>query len=194
MKFILLKKRPGSSGWFHLDLQTLFFIVNSTYKCCMIIFVLSFVPDGHIRNWLLGLCIPHWSLCDLSNALHPPLQARMDAVRTNRKVSPHGIFCCRNVLFLACSTFWRLWAVFESSYFYTFTLDHKGRNVSDFSHAGGAALWTGLNTLSLYVSAILAKAGIPEACWWNVPPEPLASWHLWLFESIANCWRDFQGI
>lgn len=26
------------------------------------------------------------------------------------------------------------------------------------------------------------------------PFEPSASWHLWLFESIANCWRDFHGI
>lgn len=53
--------------------------------------------------------------------------------------------------------------MFESSYFYTFTSDHKGSEISDFSHAGGTALWTGLNTLSVYVFAILAQAGIPEA-------------------------------
>lgn len=111
----------------------------------------------------------NYSVSDLIDALNRPLQGRVDAVKTKRKVSPHSIFCCRNFLFLACSTSWRHWIVFESSYFCIFTSDQKGSDVSDFSHAGGTALWMGLNTLSVYVSAILAHAGIPEAWWWNVP-------------------------
>lgn len=91
----------------------------------------------------------NYSISDLIDALNRTLQGRMVAVRTKRKVSPHSIFCHRNFLFLQYLL--KALDCVESSYFYTFTSDHKGSDISDFSHAGGRALWMGLNTLSMFL-------------------------------------------
>lgn len=99
MTFNLLKNRPRwdiflqlyLSGWFHLDLQNLFFIVSSTYKCSMVVFVLSSVPDGHTNYKIVysimhsSLILQNYSVSDLLDALNWPLQGRVDAVRNKKE-------------------------------------------------------------------------------------------------------------
>lgn len=80
-------------------------------------------------------------LSDLMVALIWPLQRREDAVKTKRKESLYRIFYRRNVQFprlqrLTASIFWWLCTLFEFSYFYTFSTDHKSWYISDFSFMG----------------------------------------------------------